>query len=492
MPTTLVPHRLAMGAVLSTLHAAAVPGQATLGFEAPVVLDNLPNGPTTIVPLRGLRVTAFFEDPSTQHVWLQALVTDANGRVPIPTGHVARTAFVNLRGVDLTVYRPYVITQSPLYWTRSTPTIAIDYQIHPGVVDITTIPIGSAPTPTFLTVTECTAYYHLEAARRELQAWTGTWPTTLAVEFTPGSVAGAAYNYALDSLSVVVPGGDPAGSLHGRSKSVLCHEYGHRVWYRITGTSSPGFLNEAFADYLSSTWIGSPMIGAGITTQDLPRNIDVNAMFTPNRDPDPHHAGMPTAAALFHTRAAMPDPVGFDQCVRSSIARLPGDESALLLGILYCDDDDADLRNGTPNAAILYRNFTARHGIPWPVSRSSTNLGTGFGGQSPTASPRLDGSFAQNALHLSMMGLPASAFGMLIASGPTAEYQQFGPGEQAFVALAAPLAAQSIFSSGTGTAVMSLPASTATTGFGLVFQAAFFGGAGSYGVAATNGVFTQF
>lgn len=493
MPPHFASFPRALSAGLTALLLVAAPrGQGTLGFEAPVVLDNLPNGPATRVPLRGLRVTAFFEDPVTLHVLLQALVTDANGEVPVPAGHVARTAILNLRGVDLTVYRPYVISQSPPLWTRSTPAIAVDYRVHPNVVDITTIPIGSAPTPTFLTVTECTAYYHLEATQRALLPWTGPQATPLTVEFVPAATATAAFNYSTDTIVLPVPGGDPANSVYGRSSSVLGHEYGHRVWQQVTGTAVTHYLNEALADYLSSTVTGSPVIGAGITTQHLPRNIDVAATFTPNRPQDPHYAGLPTAAALFHTRAAMPNPAAFDQCVRTAYSLLPSDESALLHGILSCDDDDADLRNGTPHAEVIYRHCTARHGIPWPIARSNTSLGTGFGGTTPTSPPRLLGSFGQNGLQLAISGAPATSFGLLIASGPTADYQQFGPGERAFVALGATLATQAVVSSGSGTASMSLPVSTATSGFGLAFQAAFFGGSGSNGMAATNGVFSQF
>ena len=179
---------------------------------------------------------------------------------------------------------------------------------------------------------------------------------------------------------------------------VVYHEYGHAInsgRYNSGSGMYNGGLNEGFADVWALSLTESPVLGYGWDLLDPTisvRRYDQNRKVYPQDLVGEVHAdGEIIAGAFWDTYlnlSSMPQMLELFKYVYDSGADGPdGDEGSIytdiLLEVLYADDNDADLSNGTPNDIAIIDAFNL-HGITLlsnaiishsPVETSNPNTG---------------------------------------------------------------------------------------------------------------------
>ena len=179
---------------------------------------------------------------------------------------------------------------------------------------------------------------------------------------------------------------------------VVYHEYGHAInsgRYNSGSGMYNGGLNEGFADVWALSLTESPVLGYGWDLVDPTisvRRYDQNRKVYPQDLVGEVHAdGEIIAGAFWDTYlnlSSMPQMLELFKYVYDSGADGPdGDEGSIytdiLLEVLYADDNDADLSNGTPNDIAIIDAFNL-HGITLlsnavishsPVETSNPNTG---------------------------------------------------------------------------------------------------------------------
>ena len=172
------------------------------------------------------------------------------------------------------------------------------------------------------------------------------------------------------------------GGCHATAKipDVVYHEYGHAInsdryngngW---NGGMSNGGLNEGFADIWAISLTESPVLGYGWDLVDPTisvRRYDQDRKVYPQDLVGEVHAdGEIIAGAfwdLYLNLGSMSQMLNlFKYTYDSGVDGPDGDEGAIytdiLLEVLYADDNDADLSNGTPNDIAIISAFNL-HGI---------------------------------------------------------------------------------------------------------------------------------
>jgi hypothetical protein len=150
---------------------------------------------------------------------------------------------------------------------------------------------------------------------------------------------------------------------------VLYHEYGHGITDLQTRPNGPnGAMHEGFSDYLACTMTNQPHVGVGfyVNPQDgYLRNIDNNKRYPNDITGEPHNDGLIISGALWNARQALsPYPMGYaDSLWHFARYAEPADFEAYFWAYVAIDDNDDNLRNGTPNAWSIFHNFGDRHGI---------------------------------------------------------------------------------------------------------------------------------
>ena len=187
----------------------------------------------------------------------------------------------------------------------------------------------------------------------------------------------------------------------GNVADVVYHEYGHAInGNRYNGTSwsggmQNGGLNEGYADIWALSLTISPILGIGFYDNDptgFVRRYDQDRKVYPQDLVGEVHAdGEIIAGAfwdLYLNLGSMSQMLDLFKYTYDSGADGPdGDEGTIytdiLLEVLYADDNDANLTNGTPNDAAIVSAFTL-HGITLlsnavishsPVSVAAGNTG---------------------------------------------------------------------------------------------------------------------
>lgn len=155
--------------------------------------------------------------------------------------------------------------------------------------------------------------------------------------------------------------------------SVVYHEYGHGVndqLYLQQGAPfgmTNGALHEGLADVLSAMIEDTPEIGRGFFGAGTHlRNVD-NTNHWPEDDGGSHFAGQMIGGALWDLRqsAGLATAASLSHFAKYGLPDDADNGEALheyYVETLVADDDDADLSNGTPNAAAIAAAFNA-HGI---------------------------------------------------------------------------------------------------------------------------------
>jgi hypothetical protein len=187
----------------------------------------------------------------------------------------------------------------------------------------------------------------------------------------------------------------------GNVADVVYHEYGHAInGNRYNGTGwgggmENGGLNEGFADVWALSLTISPILGIGFYDNDptgFVRRYDQDRKVYPQDLVGEVHAdGEIIAGAfwdLYLNLGSMTQMLDLFKYVYDSGVDGPdGDEGSIytdiLLEVLYADDNDGDLSNGTPNDNDIIDAFN-QHGITLlsnavishnPVTTSNPNVG---------------------------------------------------------------------------------------------------------------------
>lgn len=160
----------------------------------------------------------------------------------------------------------------------------------------------------------------------------------------------------------------------GRLVDVVYHEWGHGFHaFSLEAGSFDGSLGEGAADVVSMMLTDSPDLapgffaGTGGPLRDLDNDNRYPEDFTPN-EAAVHSNGLIFGGAMWDLRLLLEDDLGAEQG-KATFGRLfaealkdgpdiPGSYDA----IVFADDDDGDLSNGTPNQCDIVEAF-AKHGL---------------------------------------------------------------------------------------------------------------------------------
>lgn len=149
----------------------------------------------------------------------------------------------------------------------------------------------------------------------------------------------------------------------GRIASVVYHEFGHGYHQQLTN-NLVGSVGEGTGDFLAATLAGDPVIGRGISTNGGGlRRIDEDRRYPDHYVNEVHEDGLIWASPLWNLREALiqkhGDWSGRRQVERAFVKALtqgPGLSTAYP-SILFGDDDDNDISNGTPNSCEINAAF---------------------------------------------------------------------------------------------------------------------------------------
>lgn len=190
---------------------------------------------------------------------------------------------------------------------------------------------------------------------------------SLPVNVNHPSACNAYYDFA--SINFYRSG---SGCLNTAYDTVVYHEYGHFVDDRLGGITDGG-LSEGWGDVLATYSTSQPLIGEGFFGAGTTVRTADNAYQYPASGQDEIHAlGQAWAGFAWHLRerliASQGTTAGIALAERLMIPALlansPNIPSAAA-EVLFLDDTDGDLSNGTPHEADI-RAAAAQHSIPLP------------------------------------------------------------------------------------------------------------------------------
>ncbi|MFM2161042.1 MAG: hypothetical protein RLZZ383_554 [Pseudomonadota bacterium] len=160
----------------------------------------------------------------------------------------------------------------------------------------------------------------------------------------------------------------------GRLADVVYHEWGHGFHtYAIRTGTYDGSLGEGAADFYSALMTDDNRLAPGFFTgtNGPLRNLDNNARYPDDFNPDPnyiHYNGLIFGGAMWDSRLLLQADLGAADGKRVITAiflemlrggpDIPGSYAEAILA----DDDDGDLRNGTPHQCALIEGF-GLHGL---------------------------------------------------------------------------------------------------------------------------------
>lgn len=160
--------------------------------------------------------------------------------------------------------------------------------------------------------------------------------------------------------------GDMLGNL-ALHADVIYHEYSHGVTgvlYRradLPYQDEPGAMNEAWSDYFACTNTNEPQMGEDANGGGRMRTMDNELKYPQDIRGQVHWDGRIIGGAMWHTRELLGREYN-DELVHYSRYLLSNRFLAYFGDILFTDDNDGDITNGTPNDEAIYGQF-GRHGI---------------------------------------------------------------------------------------------------------------------------------
>ncbi len=149
---------------------------------------------------------------------------------------------------------------------------------------------------------------------------------------------------------------------------IVYHEYGHGVTSYIYPRGmlpyegESGALNEAWSDYFPCSVTNEPLMGeGGLVPNGYIRNLDNNLVYPRDIVNEVHMDSRIISAAMWHTRQILGQRY-CDSLFHFARYRLGNNFLSHFTDILFTDDNDNDITNGTRNYEVLYQQF-GRHGI---------------------------------------------------------------------------------------------------------------------------------
>jgi len=233
--------------------------------------------------------------------------------------------------------------------------------------------LNSPPKPSL--TSQVNAFRHIELARKFVQLYDPGNPVLLKrflvrvnVPDLPCNGAYGAGVFAFGSSSEICP--NPAYS------TVIHHEFGHAVLDEVySGTTGPTTaLAEGLADSFTVLLNADPRIARGLRNGEPGRDASKLYRWPEDMTREEHVAGLIVAGAWWDLRERLTAEAGlrgaqeacslFFAFLKLVPLRI---DPGLGRMVLFADDDDADLSNGTPHFAAIREAF-GRHGLlppPW-------------------------------------------------------------------------------------------------------------------------------
>ncbi len=149
---------------------------------------------------------------------------------------------------------------------------------------------------------------------------------------------------------------------------VIYHEYTHGItqfifpWGVLPYIGESGALNEAWSDYFPCSLTGDSFMGENNANGGGSfRNLDNDYIYPDHIRNEVHYDSRIISAAMWETRAVLGVEYT-DSLIHFAKYRLGNDFISHFLDILFINDDDGDITNGTPDDRVIYQAF-GRHGI---------------------------------------------------------------------------------------------------------------------------------
>jgi Zn-dependent metalloprotease len=148
---------------------------------------------------------------------------------------------------------------------------------------------------------------------------------------------------------------------------VIYHEYSHGVTGRmyqrgdLPYRDEPGAMNEAWADYFACTNTNEPQMGEDADGGGQMRTMENEYVYPKDIRGEVHWDGRIIGAALWHTRVELGHEYA-DELIHYAKYLLANRFLTYFGDILFTDDNDGDITNGTPNDEVIYEQW-GRHGI---------------------------------------------------------------------------------------------------------------------------------
>ena len=223
------------------------------------------------------------------------------------------------------------------------------------------------------TIQERTAFYSVNKIHDHLKS---IFPTFTGLDYSMGTnvdVAGSCNAYYDGEINFFAEGNGCNAT--AKIPDVVYHEYGHAInSYRYGSGMQNGGLNEGFADLWALSLTESPVLGFGWDSQDpavFVRRYDQNRKVYPqDLSGEVHADGEIIAGAFWDTYLNLGNMQQMLDLFKYTYDGAPdgpnGSEGIIytdvLVEVLFADDNDANLINGTPNDIAIIQAF-ALHGI---------------------------------------------------------------------------------------------------------------------------------
>ena len=223
------------------------------------------------------------------------------------------------------------------------------------------------------TIQERTAFYAVNMIHNHLKS---IFPTFTGLDYAIGThvdVAGSCNAYYDGEINFFAEGNGCNAT--AKIPDVVYHEYGHAInSYRYGSGMQNGGLNEGFADLWALSLTESPVLGFGWDSQDpavFVRRYDQNRKVYPqDLSGEVHADGEIIAGAFWDTYLNLGNMQQMLDLFKYTYDGAPdgpnGSEGIIytdvLVEVLFADDNDANLINGTPNDIAIIQAF-ALHGI---------------------------------------------------------------------------------------------------------------------------------
>ena len=223
------------------------------------------------------------------------------------------------------------------------------------------------------TIQERTAFYAVNMIHNHLKS---IFPTFTGLDYAIGThvdVAGSCNAYYDGEINFFAEGNGCNAT--AKIPDVVYHEYGHAINSQRYGSGMQnGGLNEGFADLWALSLTQTPVLGFGWDAQDptvFVRRYDQDRKVYPqDLSGEVHADGEIIAGAFWDTYLNLGDMQQMLDLFKYTYDSAPdgpnGTEGIIytdiLFEVLFADDNDANLTNGTPNDIAIIQAF-ALHGI---------------------------------------------------------------------------------------------------------------------------------